>query len=212
LRPRPSPRTRRPRRPRHRRMGAIAARRGTVRRLRAPSSSGTRTGRACPICGRRVSRPFRAAAIRSVSSPISANQSAAHRARARWPWRTRIWRRATQAARAVVGDAWTGLTMSGAAAAALRSGYQSLLNEGDLHIQRLDICLGRRGGTRARHVPAGARSLPRAGRGANGPARRVPGVDDLIDAVPDSLPTIRASPSSVSSGASARGSGTRPES
>jgi hypothetical protein len=41
---------------------------------------------------------------------------------------------------------------------------------------------------------------------------RVSGVDDLIEAVPEAFATIRASPSSVSSGASARVSGTRPAS
>jgi hypothetical protein len=71
-------------------------------------------------------------------------------------------------------------------------------------------CSGKGGGARPRHVPAGARTLPRAGRGANGPARRVPGRRCPDRAVPDSLATIRASPSSVSSGASARASGTRP--
>jgi soluble lytic murein transglycosylase len=40
--------------------------------------------------------------------------------------------------------------MSGDAAAALRSGYQSLLNEGDLHIQRLDHLLWEGAEDRAR--------------------------------------------------------------
>jgi soluble lytic murein transglycosylase len=97
-------------------------------------------------------------------------------------------RRATQAARDVVTAAWTGLTMSGAAAAALRSGYQSLLNEGDLHIRRLDHLLWEGAEERARamfplvperyHALAEARLGLRAG---------CPGVDALIAAVPDSL-------------------------
>jgi soluble lytic murein transglycosylase len=93
-----------------------------------------------------------------------------------------------QAARDVVTAAWTGLTMSGDAAASLRSGYQSLLNEGDLHIQRLDHLLWEGAEDRARAmfplVPDRYHPLAEARLGLR---NRVPGVDDLIAAVPESL-------------------------
>jgi soluble lytic murein transglycosylase len=93
----------------------------------------------------------------------------------------------TQAARDVVTAAWTGLTMSGDAAAALRSGYQSLLNEGDLHIRRLDHLLweGRRSAPApcSRWCPNATTRWPRR----DWACARVPGVDALIEAVPDSL-------------------------
>jgi soluble lytic murein transglycosylase len=96
--------------------------------------------------------------------------------------------RETQAARDVVTAAWTGLTMSGDAAASLRSGYQSLLNEGDLHIQRLDHLLWEGAEDRARAmfplVPDRYHPLAEARLGLR---NRVPGVDALIEAVPDSL-------------------------
>jgi soluble lytic murein transglycosylase len=94
----------------------------------------------------------------------------------------------TQAARDVVTAAWTGLTMSGDAAASLRSGYQSLLNEGDLHIRRLDHLLWEGSEERARAmfplVPERYHALAEARLGLR---NRVPGVDALIAAVPDSL-------------------------
>jgi soluble lytic murein transglycosylase len=93
-----------------------------------------------------------------------------------------------QAARDVVTAAWTGLTMSGDAAASLRSGYQSLLNEGDYHIQRLDHLLWEGAEDRARAmvplVPDRYGPLAEARLGLR---NRVPGVDDLIAAVPESL-------------------------
>jgi soluble lytic murein transglycosylase len=91
-------------------------------------------------------------------------------------------------ARAVVVDAWTGLTMSGAAAAALRSGYQSLLNEDDLHVRRLDNLLWQGAEERARAmfplVPDRYHALAEARMGLRA---RVSGVDDLIDSVPGAL-------------------------
>jgi soluble lytic murein transglycosylase len=93
-----------------------------------------------------------------------------------------------QAARDVATAAWTGLTMSGDAAAALRSGYQSLLNEGDYHIQRLDHLLWEGAEDRARAmfplVPDRYHPLAEARLGLRA---RVSGVDALIEAVPDSL-------------------------
>ena len=93
-----------------------------------------------------------------------------------------------EAARAVVIEAWTGLTMSGDAAAALRSGYQSLLNENDLHIRRLDHLLWEGAEDRARAmfplVPEIHHPLAEARLGLRA---RVPGVDGLVDAVPSAL-------------------------
>jgi soluble lytic murein transglycosylase len=93
-----------------------------------------------------------------------------------------------EAARDVAVAAWTGLTMSGDAAGALRSGFQSLLNEGDHHVRRLDHLLWEGAEDRARamfplvpedyHALAEARIALRARR---------PGVDDLIEAVPEAL-------------------------
>jgi soluble lytic murein transglycosylase len=78
--------------------------------------------------------------------------------------------------------------MSGDAAAALRSGYQSLLNEGDYHIQRLDHLLWEGAEDRARAmfplVPDRYHPLAEARLGLRA---RVSGVDALIEAVPDSL-------------------------
>jgi len=94
----------------------------------------------------------------------------------------------TEAARAIVTDAWTGLTMSGDAAAELRSGYRSLLNEDDLHIRRLDHLLWEGAEDRARAmfplVPEAYHPLAEARLGLRA---RLPGVDALIGAVPDSL-------------------------
>ena len=94
----------------------------------------------------------------------------------------------TEAARDVVTAAWTGLTMSGEAAGSLRSGYQSLLNEGDLHVRRLDHLLWEGSEDRARAmfplVPDRYHALAEARLGLR---NRVPGVDALIEAVPESL-------------------------
>jgi soluble lytic murein transglycosylase len=92
------------------------------------------------------------------------------------------------AAREIAIAAWTGLTMSGEAAAALRSEFGSLLNEGDLHVRRLDHLLWEGAEERARamfplvpeawHPLAEARLALRA---------QEPGVNALINAVPASL-------------------------
>jgi soluble lytic murein transglycosylase len=93
-----------------------------------------------------------------------------------------------QAARDVSRRPGPGLTMSGDAAAALRSGYQSLLNEGDYHIQRLDHLLWEGAEDRARAmfplVPDRYGPLAEARLGLRA---RVSGVDALIEAVPESL-------------------------
>jgi soluble lytic murein transglycosylase len=92
------------------------------------------------------------------------------------------------AARDVVARAWTGLVMSGDEAAALRSANGALLNEGDLHIQRLDHLLWEGAEDRARamfplvpedwHLLAEARLALR---------NREPGVDGAIERVPEAL-------------------------
>lgn len=92
------------------------------------------------------------------------------------------------AARDVVTGAWTGLTMSGDEAAALRSANASLLNEGDLHVRRLDHLLWEGAEDRARamfplvpedwHLLAEARLALRD---------REPGVDGAIERVPEAL-------------------------
>jgi soluble lytic murein transglycosylase len=98
----------------------------------------------------------------------------------------------------VVTAAWTGPDDVGRRGGALRSGYQSLLNEGDLHIQRLDHLLWEGAEDRARAmfplVPERYHALAEARLGLR---NRVPGVDALIAAVPDSLrrrsrPRLRA--------------------
>jgi soluble lytic murein transglycosylase len=94
----------------------------------------------------------------------------------------------SEVAREIVVEAWTGLTMSGAAAAALRSGHQALLNEGDLHLQRLDHLLWVGAEDRARAmfplVPERYHPLAEARMGLRA---RVSGVDGLIEAVPEAL-------------------------
>ncbi|MCU4651624.1 lytic transglycosylase domain-containing protein [Roseibacterium sp. SDUM158016] len=94
----------------------------------------------------------------------------------------------TEAANAVAVAAWTGLTMSGDEASALRTGFQSLLNEGDYHEQRLDHLLWEGAEDRARAmfplVPEGWHALAEARLALR---ERRPGVDAAIEAVPAAL-------------------------
>ncbi|MDG4649439.1 lytic transglycosylase domain-containing protein [Roseibacterium sp. SDUM158017] len=93
-----------------------------------------------------------------------------------------------QAANEVAIAAWTGMTMSGEAASALRTGFQTLLNEGDHHVRRLDHLLWEGAEDRARAmfplVPEGWHALAEARLALR---ERRSGVDDLIAAVPEAL-------------------------
>jgi soluble lytic murein transglycosylase len=92
------------------------------------------------------------------------------------------------AARDVVIRAWTGLVMSGDEAAALRSANASLLDEGDLHVRRLDHLLWEGAEDRARamfpFVPEDWHPLAEARLALR---NRVPGVDAAIERVPEAL-------------------------
>jgi soluble lytic murein transglycosylase len=92
------------------------------------------------------------------------------------------------AAEAEVVRAWTELEMTGTAAGNLRSAYSSVLNDGDLHEQRLDFLLWENAEERARAmfplVPEAYHALAEARLALR--ARR-PGVDGLIERVPADL-------------------------
>jgi soluble lytic murein transglycosylase len=93
-----------------------------------------------------------------------------------------------EAAEAEVIRAWTTMVMTGSTAARLRSAFGDVLNEGDHHQDRLDHLLWENAEDRARAmfplVPEGWQALAEARLALR--ARR-PGVDELIEAVPEAL-------------------------